>query len=308
MDEQKWETRVKVLTQAAGICLVGIYVVGFLVVSTYHVRYGIPGFNFLRPRIISAGVLFFVFLALPLWELAGLYEWVKIPPKVIPEANSDKTPTEPTPFWLRIHAPTMKVFLFLGASFGISFFVNQFVIVSANLATDTWAFACFIVSGAVYACSAALSRKHKVVSLGLVLVTLPIYVFGAWKTHDRGFQLLVLWFLVCGITAQGVVNAKKDPSNFVRQSLHNIILNLLVPLMFFAAYIYPRTKPIIGGGAPVPIVIYCADAPPFANSNEVKAKLLDETDLGFYLLLSPDDKQAVFLPRNAVRAIKFVSQ
>src|SRR5215470_9009677 len=133
MDEQKWEGRLKVLTQVAGICLVGIYIVGFLVVSIYHVRYGIPGFNFLRPRIISAGVLFFVLLALPLWELAGLYDWIKIPSRAIPQVSSDKTTTpEVTPFWLHTYVPTMKVCLFVCAGFGISFFVNQFVFANAN--------------------------------------------------------------------------------------------------------------------------------------------------------------------------------
>lgn len=151
MDEQKRETRLKVLAQIAGICLVGVYVAGFLVVSTYHVRFGIPGFNFLRPKIIAAGVLFFILFALPLWELANLYNWIKPPAKVTPEANHEAqrtTTPELTPFWLHIYGPTMKVFLFLSASFGIAFFVNQFVTVDANLSTGMWAFGCFLITGA----------------------------------------------------------------------------------------------------------------------------------------------------------------
>jgi hypothetical protein len=314
MDEQKWETRLKVLTQAAAICLVGVYVVGFLVVSTYHVRFGIPGFDFIRTRIISAGVLFLVFLAFPLWELAGIYDWIKWPQLATQNITnisleSQKNPKrEVTPLWLRIYAPVLKVFLFLGASFGVAFLVNQNLTVGANQTTVFWALGSIGLSGAIYVVSALLRTRFELTSFFLVLATLPIYAFGAWKTHDRGFQLLVVWFLACGITAQGVLRAKKDPSYFFTQALHNILLNLLFPLVLFAAYVYPRIRPVIGGGAPVPIIIYCTDVPPFANSTEVKAKLLDETDSGFYLLLSPDDKQAIFLPRSAVRAIKFVSQ
>jgi hypothetical protein len=310
MDEQKRDTRLKVLTQAAAIGLVGVYVVGFLVVSTYHVRFGIPGFDFIRTRIISAGVLFLVFLAFPLWELAGIYDWIKWPRPAI-QNTSIESQTIPTPevtFWLRIYAPMLKVFLFLGANFGIAFLISQILMTGANPTTISWALGSFVSTGAIYAGSALLPKRFELVRIFLLLATLPIYALGAWKTHDRGFQLLLVWFLVCGMTAQRVLEVKKDPSHFFTQALHNILLNLLLPLLVFAASIYPRIKPVIGGGAPVPIIIYCTDVPPFAAANEIKVKLLEETDLGFYLLLSPDDKQAVFLPRSAARAIKFISQ
>src|SRR5215831_7799505 len=159
MDEQKWETRLKVLTQVAAICLAGIYVAGFLVVSVYHVRYGIPGFDFLRPRIISAGVLFFLFLAFPLWELADIYNWIKIPPKLSPKPNSETAKTtnaELTPFWIHIYVPTLKVFFFIGASFGIAFVVSLFVTIDANPVTYAWVLSCSLVSGAAYVLSARL--------------------------------------------------------------------------------------------------------------------------------------------------------
>ena len=315
MDELRWEGCLRILTQSGALCVAAIYVVGFLIISIYHIRYGIPEFNFLHSKIISAGVLFFVLLALPLWELAGLYDWIRIPLKPTPpEATCiEKEVTRPelTPFLLRIFMPTFRISLFLGASFGIAFFLNLILIVNANASSKGWALACVLLSAPAFASAPLLatkSRKFQVIGLALVLITLPIFAFGAWKTHDRGFQLFFLWFLVCGITTRGVLNAKKDPHRLLNQSLHNVLLNTLLPLLFFAAYLYPRIRPVVGGGAPAPIIVYCTDVPPFAASNEVKAKLLDETDLGFYLLLSPDDKQAVFLPRSGVRAVKFVSR
>jgi hypothetical protein len=312
MDEQKWDSRLKVLTQFSAMCVAAVYVVGFMIISVYHVRYGIPEFNFLHSKIISAGVLFFVFLALPLWELAGIYDWIKIPPKMLPSATPAETQKVPnpesTPFSWHIFARTFNVVLFLGGSFASALIIRAPLFLEADLNSMWWPFFCFLISAVAVVAGVRSARRFRVVGLALVLITLPILAFGAWKSHDPSFQLLVLWFVICGVTAWQVLNAKQDPRRFLSQTLHIVLLNVLLPVSFFAAFIYPRIRPWVGGGAPVPIIVYCTDTLPFSTSKEVKAKLLDETDLGLYLLLSPDDKQAVFLPRSAVRAVKFVSQ
>src|SRR6266704_3817778 len=75
MNIEKWEQQLKVLAQLAGACVAAAYIGGFLVVSGYHAKYGILGISFVRPKILTAGVVFFVFLAIPIYELGLIYGW-----------------------------------------------------------------------------------------------------------------------------------------------------------------------------------------------------------------------------------------
>jgi len=63
--------------------------------------------------------------------------------------------------------------------------------------------------------------------------------------------------------------------------------------------------PAFGGGAPLPATIQFTEKGPLGDTQEIGAWLIDETDMGFYILRAKDAKKAMFIPRRYVRAIYF---
>lgn len=74
VDEEKLRSRIQVLAQFTGVLVVFIYAGGFLALSLHHASFGISQFNLLRPKIISAGVLFLILAALPAIETMQIVE------------------------------------------------------------------------------------------------------------------------------------------------------------------------------------------------------------------------------------------
>ena len=62
-----------------------------------------------------------------------------------------------------------------------------------------------------------------------------------------------------------------------------------------------------GGGQPTPVQIFQNAQSVWAPSNPLDALLLDETDEGLYVVLSPNGK-AFFVPKNNVSSIFFGSK
>jgi hypothetical protein len=69
--------------------------------------------------------------------------------------------------------------------------------------------------------------------------------------------------------------------------------------------IYPRVVPKLGGGAPVSVTFQFVGKSPIDNAERMRAFLIDETDNGFYLVRTVQDKEAIFLPRSQVAAVYF---
>ncbi len=70
-------------------------------------------------------------------------------------------------------------------------------------------------------------------------------------------------------------------------------------LWVYISQIFSELPPRWGGGQPTPVVIYLSNSTPWSPSNPLEALLLDETDQGLYVLLSPTGR-AFYVPRNNV--------
>jgi len=67
------QERVPLTAQVVGIVVVMLYAIGFVILSLHHASFGILEFNPLRPKILLSGVLFCVFIGLPIMEAARVY-------------------------------------------------------------------------------------------------------------------------------------------------------------------------------------------------------------------------------------------
>lgn len=68
MDTTEFKTRLEIASRLGATLFVILYVAGFLVVTFENASFGIVSFGLFRAKVLSAGILFAVFLFLPLLE------------------------------------------------------------------------------------------------------------------------------------------------------------------------------------------------------------------------------------------------
>jgi hypothetical protein len=86
MDQETVHARLELLTRAGAIAVVLLYGVGFVIISLHRASYGIVQFELFRAKVLSAGIVFVVFLCLPLivasraYGLFGYKVWLPAEP------------------------------------------------------------------------------------------------------------------------------------------------------------------------------------------------------------------------------------
>jgi hypothetical protein len=115
-------------------------------------------------------------------------------------------------------------------------------------------------------------------------------------------QLPVLIFLCC-IWFRAVTNFNLERGT-ITASWAITIVQFVMPLFLFSTLLYPRIKSEWGGGQPIDVTFHFTKDSTLYSSQKEKFRLIDENDLGFYVLL-PEHKHALFIPRADVSAVSY---
>jgi len=290
--EESFRTRIQLAASAIAVIGVIVYGIGFLVLTIHHASFGIPLIGLLRPRIISAGILFCAFATIPIAGLLFIMKRTKWP----------ETKKE-----LRCYLSVCVDFLL--EALAISLVTLRIVFVSFPDQTLShyygWAGAALLVPSAVW----ALPWWNQWGNVAHVSRFVGIYAWAAfclYKANDRTLALLVVWFLICGYLTYAVQNALRNPNDIpIRDWIQGVLAGICT-VGFFALLLYPALPSAYLGGVPVPITFQFADkSMPIANSPQVKGWLLDETDDGFYFIQDNKSKKAIFIPRSDVIAVYY---
>jgi len=293
--EEFLRTRIQLAASAIAVIGVVVYGIGFLVLTIHHESFGIPLSGFLRPRIISAGILFCALVAIPIAELLFIMKRTKWP-----ETKKD-----------------VRDFLslcvgFLLEALAISLITLRFAFVGFPEQSLShyygWAGAALIVPSAVW----ALPWWNQWGKIPHLVGFFGIYTWVAfclYKASDRTLALLVVWFLICGYLTNAVQNALRNPSDISVLGWIQGVIGGLGIVGFFALLLYPALPSAYFGGVPVPITFQFSEkSVPILNSTQLKGWLLDETDDGFYFIQDTNAKKAVFIPRSNVIAVYYGEQ
>jgi hypothetical protein len=65
LSESRFVAGLEVTARAAAVFVAVVYGTGFLIVAIYHAQYGIAQFDFLKPKIVSTGIVFVLLTTLP---------------------------------------------------------------------------------------------------------------------------------------------------------------------------------------------------------------------------------------------------
>lgn len=287
------------ITRATASVLLFIYGVGFVILGFHDARYGVVQFSPFRARIVLVGLVFTALVGLTIWALnTRTAYW-----NVLKNVQADQDPERRWNkefvlmcgfiFSATVIAQLLALFMFASVKYQrppawhwavwvvvylMLLWVFDYVdrIFSAYPRRAGWT---AIIAMAVYLsslCALFLSVPWAQLSLFIVLVTLQA---GLLKLNGprRHFSSLWSW------------------------------LNFFLVIWTYITQIFVILPPRWGGGQPTPIQVFQNTPAQWAPSNPVDVLLLDETDQGLYVLLSPGGK-AFFVPRSNVASVFFGSK
>jgi hypothetical protein len=294
MEREKLQGHAQVLAQSAAFLVLVFYVAGFLVVSIRHALLGIVQFGLLRARILSAGILFAVFFAvaiIPAARVFGLFgyeEWDRL--RVADMATAGR----------RLVFRWVSFFV---AELAFCLAMRVFLEEPLHWTVTSWL---LLVSAFLSSWVGRLQYdKRPRVSVFLGLAAISLILVLVYRFKDFGLWALLTWFTWIALMAQLINPPLRDPGKLRHLNWEICLGSSIGTIALFAVFLYPKIWPAIGGGVPVPVTMQFSDKSPLDGSNRSQVWLIDETDLGFYVLTAEHQGKAVFLPRNLVSAVYF---
>ncbi|MGA1986330.1 MAG: hypothetical protein ABSG72_08670 [Candidatus Sulfotelmatobacter sp.] len=121
---------------------------------------------------------------------------------------------------------------------------------------------------------------------------------------SRQFFLQVIWFYIVGVTFLWLYNLWNSSTSktfdWERQAF-----SLLGLALFFALFLYGNIRSIYGGGAPIRVDVIFNRPTSFSPSTTTNGFLVDQDSHGYYIVHQKEEKEAHFIPRDAVAEIVF---
>jgi hypothetical protein len=285
---------IDLVSKSVAVFAIVLYGCGFLITSIQHFSYGFVETNPFRPRIVSAGAWFLLFIT--------------IPPIMILELKRQSGKSKNQQKWLDRFSTKLIFYcgssVFLGMIFKNIFdFKNPDT--SASSTWTTWNLI-VLIGSFILVFLDQWKRFPKaiapIVSLGLIGF-LVIYGFReGFMNHHASEATITLWFLAAGLFAHYEMFSRSW--KLWSGNWHLSLYLLITLLIIFASSYYPHIKPSWGGGAPFPITIYFTKDSTIIPNQSVGALLIDESDVGLYVV-GKNEKKATFIPRSAVGLVYY---
>ncbi len=166
----------------------------------------------------------------------------------------------------------------------------------AGFAIYASALGVFTLAGATYLRKPGLAAFLSVLAFAMVLAS--HFALRSWPTQLAYLTLmltLVGWHTI-------VVKSWDKPAKYALDYRNWVVI--FVTLWIYISEVFVALPPRWGGGQPTPVVIYLNNPVPWSPENPTQVLLLDESDQGLYVLLSPTRK-AFFVPRSNVASLFF---
>jgi hypothetical protein len=278
-----------------------IYSLGFVILTFHDAEYGVAQFSAFRARILLVG---FVFVTVVTSAAAAQHYGLAHLPSVEPIMND----TEPK---RHIHREIILAAAFVYTAELISSLLSNFLfhdVPAQNAGTPPlWrliaALASFLLGLTVFALVGKLYlKKPKLATILAVLAfVMAVTSFFLSSANSSPFNYLTIILFLVGWQTTWIKGANNPIAYFLDYRLWQFPL---IILWLYISQVFGALPPRWGGGQPIPIQIFQNAPAPWSVSNPMDALLLDETDQGLYVLLSPSGR-AYFVPRSNVASMFF---
>lgn len=302
MNLNEAKPQLDLLSRAGAFLLVALYGVGFLVVSFADASRGVEEFGLFRAKLLSAGVLFSILLALPVLQFVRAFGLLGFAEQAVADMRSTDTPLKAPAWCIRAYHRLSFFNAAWATGFWIQIIFGKFDFSRAYLI----AYVAFLgVSVAVV----MLVEKHfsRRPMLAPLVSALMIFLGMSLLALLRKWQplLVLVWFLWVGSFADDLDSITRSSGNLRHINWLRLLIGAIGTIGLFTVTLYPRVPPVFGGGQPLKVVLQFANASPIDSSKKTNAWLVGEVDSGYYVVQNPDDHKAIFIPRSSVSAVYF---
>jgi hypothetical protein len=280
-----------------------VYAAGFLVVSVHHGKYGVVMFEFLRARVFAAGLLFAVFLLIPIVAASRVFALFGLRTM----GGTRYLKSENIKF-ARVNSIAQFSLLAFGLASGAQvIFVSEAGAALPATKTDAiWFLLLMIATAPMLLIGDKWFDTHPKTIAAINLSALLGFLFALQKMRGHQFSGVTYWFFGVGVGFLFLHWITTGNAETVRRiNWEGWFFSLLSLVLIFTTTIYGQVKPAWGGGAVAPIAVHFARPTQFSPTSDVAAFLIDETDKGFYLTHKMDDHKGTFVPREAIASIDF---
>jgi len=281
-----------------GALLVGIaYVAGFVIVTLHHAQYGIGEISLLRARVFSAGILFGLFVVLPLAVSARIHGYFGF-------SSSTGLTIETNPGDESIGTTIVDIAMY-GTCLALALATS--VLFDDQEPKHSWwqSLLTVLSLGGLFFVHRFIKGHPRKCALVVMLFMMGAG-WGAIVTRGETFFLRSVWFYVCALAAKGLQKLTSDYGKWRGFEWERYIGIFVSLVLFFSTFVYGHAKFQFGGGAAIPIRLYLTSGANIESlTDQAQAFLVEETDTGFYILKSAKDKTSYFLPRALIRALEF---
>jgi hypothetical protein len=300
------KSRLEIASHIGAFAIAVCYVAGFMVVTFSNASYGIVGFGLLRAKVLSAGILFSIFLVFPMLQSARAFSLFGFlsplplePAKEMPKAESD------------FYSRGVRLLDYFISSWATVFIICPFVFVKVDfrrsylLINFSFLIVAFIVTHKSHVHFSKSPGYCFIASVGMIL--LGVGSLALIKKWDS--VLLLIWFLVIGSYIHDLDASVKEP-RILRDEVNWFwtLLIIIGVISFFTIAFYPKILPQFGGGKPIEATFQFANSSPIDGTTKTKGWIVDEVDGGYYILLTPEDRKSIFIPKPLVSAVYFESK
>jgi len=283
------------LTRFTASALLAVYGIGFIILGFHDARYGVVQFSPFRARILLVGLVFTTLVGVAAWaQHAQVLYWDTL--KIV---RADREPGR------RASRDTIVTFVFIFSATVMGQVLGAFMFASVRSARPViWRWiawlAFWVLLTQVYSYVDRIFISKPRGAAILAVVTYVVYATILVALFPSAPWAMLAWFFaLVGVEAGGVMRM----GGLRKQLLYSIPLWLII-VWVYMVNIFAVLPPRWGGGQPTPVQIFQSSPAPWMSSNPIDALLLDETDQGLYVLLSPNGK-AFFIPRSNVASVFF---
>jgi hypothetical protein len=280
--------------------LAAIYGIGYVVVSVYHASLGLNEINPLRPRVAASGLLFLILIS------GAWFLMVYIRPAAVERADGLG------------HVHKHWFILFFGGLFLYLFDIMTFWTLGPILRPEGSQFHSnlFAVSVLIIIAILSLSRVGQhgkaiqrwqahwtfVVFCALAILYLVLLSIPYWGQF--GIRQFALFIFFTQFMSMPIVKLIINPQERSGQNWSKILGLMLLPLVVYSAFVYPHLRSAYGGGDSASAQIFLAPTMGSQATQHLVGKIIDETDVGFYVIPN-GDKRVQYIPRSQVSSVIF---
>jgi hypothetical protein len=277
--------------------LAGIYGSGYLVVSVYHASLGLNELSPLRPKVVFAGVLFLsltAYAAFLDWYVQSVF-WNDVKDLVNKVLKVAYLVLAQFCFYLFAAAPMMVLFRETAAPSSI-WITGGFVVILVSL---------FFVL--------AFHQAHRLPwmqrwisgrTITPVCIILIVALAASLLKYGGLFRQFMIFLVAVTVVTRVILTLIKKGNIPDFQEWSLIPLLVVLPILIFGTWVYPHMRAAFGGGEPTQADLWLTLPDGNKGVQKVRAKIVDETDSGFYLI-EDGEARVRYVPRSAINAVVF---